>query len=83
MTKQDKAGTGLVSRLPSERELVKYGLMAGMGVLVATGFSRTRFSRRVHVLTGTAVVGLSIWHHMLYAPKGKAGKRAVQENPSS
>ena len=78
---QDKPATGF--RFPPERELVKYGLAAGLGLLVVTGFSRNRLARGAHVLAGTAVVGLSVWHHMLYAPKGKAGKRAAREKSSS
>ncbi len=55
-------------RRTSQREMAKIGLIASIGVLVLTGFSKTRSSRKVHLLAGGAMVGLSVWHHMLYAP---------------
>lgn len=59
----------------SDKELAKLGLMVSMGVLVVSGFSRTRSSRKLHLLAGGALIGLSVWHHMLYAPKtNKGGK---------
>lgn len=64
------------ARRRSDRELAKVGMTASLGLLVATGFSRTRAARRLHVLAGVALVGCSVWHHMLYAaPADRPGRR--------
>ncbi len=59
--------------LASERELAKLGLVVSMGVLVATGLSRTPSSKRWHILAGAAFIGLSAWHHLLYSPAKNSG----------
>lgn len=58
----------------TQRELAKLGLTVCLGVLAATGVSRSRNSRRWHVIAGTALVGLSVWHHLLY-PSTKRDNR--------
>lgn len=51
----------------ADRELAKLGLAASLGVLVATGLSKNRSWKKLHVIAGSALVGLSIWHHLLYS----------------
>lgn len=58
------------SRRATDRELAKLGLGLALGALVLTGLSRTRASRKLHILAGGALIGLSVWHHMLYVPLG-------------
>ena len=60
----------------SDRELAKLGMTVSLGILVATGLSRTHTSRRVHIWAGTALVGFSVWHHMLYAPSPNKNRGA-------
>ncbi len=66
-------------RRPSDKELAKYGLMAALGVLTVTGFSRKRGARRLHVLAGGLFIGLSVWHHLLYSPCGGAERGATRK----
>ncbi len=61
----DNAPMGRQKRL-ADRELAKLGLAVAVGVLVVTGLSRSRSSRQLHVIAGGALVGLSVWHHLLY-----------------
>lgn len=63
----------------SERELAKNGLIITMGVLVATGFIKSRGSRRLHLIAGGALIGLSAWHHMLYSPQKKNKSNGVKD----
>lgn len=58
----------------NKKELAKLGMTVCLGVLVATGMCRSRSSRRWHVIAGTALVGLSVWHHLLYLS-------STRENP--
>ncbi len=52
----------------ADRELAKLGLTVAMGALVVTGLTRTKSSRKLHLIAGGALIGLSVWHHMLYHP---------------
>jgi len=65
MTKPDTASAA--RRRRSDRELAKLGMTAALGLLVITGFTRDRTARGLHVLAGGALVGLSVWHHLLYS----------------
>lgn len=60
------ARTNKAATRRTKRELAKLGLTVCLGVLVATGASRSRTSRRWHIIAGTALVGFSVWHHFLY-----------------
>jgi hypothetical protein len=72
------------SRRASDRELAKLGLNIALGALVLTGLSRTRTSRKLHILAGGALIGLSVWHHMLYAPAGNgSGNASSREGDAS
>ncbi len=59
-----------MGRRAADRELAKLGLSLALGTLILTGLSRTRASRKLHILAGGALIGLSVWHHMLYTPTG-------------
>lgn len=54
-------------RLRRNRSLAKAGMAAVMGALVLTGFLRGRNAKVAHVAVGVALLGLSYWHHTLYA----------------
>lgn len=48
------------------RTAAKIGMSISLGALVATGFLPGSRSRRLHIWSGLALVGFSIWHHSLY-----------------
>ncbi len=54
--------------LARKRHAAKWGLVGSMGALVLTGFLRRNPQARLaHVVAGMALLGLSYWHHTLYA----------------
>lgn len=61
--------------LDTKKELAKIGMTASMGITVATAFyMKNKFIKNLHVVAGTALVGFSLWHHMLYQPSKKSDK---------
>jgi hypothetical protein len=62
-------------RLLRQRSLAKTGMVAAMGALVLTGYLKGRNARLAHAVAGVALLGLSYWHHTLYA--NDPGKRTA------
>lgn len=63
------AAAGLGSQA-GQRELAKAGMAVSLAVLVVTAFTGVRKhgpSRALHLASGAALVGFSLWHHALYA----------------
>ncbi len=58
-----------------KRSLAKWGMAASMGTLVVTGLMETKKGptgqklRSLHLWSGMALVGFSLWHYTLYRPK--------------
>lgn len=75
------ARTGRPVSLARQREMAKVGMVVSLTALVVTGFTGTHHhgpSRTIHLVSGAALVGFSLWHYSLYgrpAPK-------PQENPA-
>lgn len=59
------------SKRQSDRELAKTGMAVSLGALVMTGLLRTPQARVFHIIAGTAMVGLCLWHSTLYKPNNK------------
>lgn len=60
--------------LDTKKELAKVGMSTSLALTVATAFfMKNRSAKRLHVVAGTALVGFSFWHHMLYQPREKDG----------
>lgn len=55
----------------NRKERVKLGLALSMGAVVATGLMDGRSARTLHIMAGAALVGLSLWHRLLYTPGGR------------
>lgn len=75
----DNAPSARQKRL-ADRELAKLGLAVTMGVLVVTSLTRSRSARQLHIIAGGALVGLSVWHHLLY-PSPKRGNDNGEKSP--
>ena len=58
--------------MEDKKKYAKLGMAVSMGVLTATGFVRGKGSKALHVWSGAALIGFSLWHHMLYQPRAKA-----------
>lgn len=74
LTKKQKEQSGI--SLDTKKEIAKIGMTASMGVVVATSFfmKKNKLSKRLHIGAGAALVGFSLWHHLLYQPEKKAQK---------
>ena len=58
--------------LEDKKKYAKVGMTVSMGVLTATGFMQEkRGAKALHIWSGAALIGFSLWHHMLYQPKAK------------
>lgn len=59
----------------NHRALAKWGMAASMGALLVTGLMGPRKGpgrrdlRNLHLWSGMALVGFSLWHYSLYQPK--------------
>ena len=58
-----------------KREIAKWGMVASMGALVATGFYRTKTARKAHIIAGVALLGFTYWHQLMYNPNGKTARQ--------
>jgi hypothetical protein len=54
--------------MESKRNMAKLGMSVSLGSLVVTGLMRGRGARTIHIWSGLALVGFSVWHHTLYQP---------------
>ena len=68
MSKQNTPIKEVSMPIADQREWAKIGMVASMGVLVATGFMG-RKGRNLHIGAGLALIGCSYWHYRLYQPK--------------
>ncbi|MGX3012111.1 hypothetical protein ACWIUD_11250 [Helicobacter sp. 23-1044] len=59
----------LLSSVESKREFAKLGMSASLLLCVGSAFFKSNFARNLHIASGVALVGFSIWHHSLYDKK--------------
>ncbi|MGX3097826.1 hypothetical protein [Helicobacter sp. 23-1046] len=59
----------LLTSVESKREFAKLGMSASLLVCVGSAFFKGNFARNLHIASGVALVGFSIWHHSLYEKK--------------
>ncbi len=55
-------------RLQQKQEWAKTGMTISLALTAVSGFMRGRQARTVHVWSGLALIGFSVWHHRLYRP---------------
>ncbi|RDU54635.1 hypothetical protein CQA49_04665 [Helicobacter sp. MIT 00-7814] len=56
--------------LDSKREIAKLGMSVSLLTCVGSAFfMKNNSAKTIHVLSGVALVGFSIWHHSLYEKK--------------
>ena len=66
---KEKALENKNTPLKDKKKYAKIGMTVSLGVLTATGFMRGTGSKTLHIWSGAALIGFSLWHHMLYQPK--------------
>jgi len=62
----ERDGRGLRREMEEKRTVAKIGMTVSLGVLVATGMMRGRGAKVLHIWSGLALIGFSVWHHRLY-----------------
>lgn len=61
--------------LDTKKEIAKIGMTASLGVVTATSFyMKNKFMKNLHIGSGVALIGFSLWHHLLYQPDKKDKK---------
>jgi len=77
---KEKEQDGSKIKLPSldldtKKEIAKIAMTASLGVTVATSFfMKNKKIKTLHTVAGAALVGFSLWHHLLYQPDKKEKK---------
>lgn len=56
----------LFTSVESKKEFAKLGMSASLLVCVGSAFFKGNVARNLHIASGVALVGFSIWHHSLY-----------------
>lgn len=68
MTQQPEPAMAWRRQVRRKRSLAKWGMVGALGVLTLTGYiRRSPRARTLHAAAGVALLGLSYWHHTLYA----------------
>ncbi|GEM_PF-1012980 len=62
------------SRMEEKKTVAKIGMSLSMGTLIATGLMRGRGAKTLHIWSGMALVGFSVWHYNLYQPATRRNK---------
>lgn len=61
--------------LDTKKEVAKIGMTASMAIVVGTSFGmKSKVMKNLHIGAGVALVGFSLWHHLLYQPSKKSSK---------
>jgi hypothetical protein len=63
---QGRGGFDRRDIMAGKRSSAKIGMSLSLGALVVTGFMPGRGAKTLHVWSGLALIGFSIWHHNLY-----------------
>lgn len=59
----------LFTSIESKREFAKLGMSASLLVCVGSAFFKGNVARNLHIASGVALVGFSLWHYSLYDKK--------------
>ncbi|QAR32901.1 hypothetical protein EP073_05625 [Geovibrio thiophilus] len=60
------------SAIMRKRKIVKNAMIFAMAATVVTGFGRGKGHKQLHIASGIALVGLSIYHNYLYPENMKS-----------
>ena len=69
--KAARAGAGRKNPATDQREFAKAGMISSLGTLVITGFFKFNGAKMLHTWAGWALLGFSVWHHMLSTSKSR------------
>ena len=76
-----KKGNFPTTDLDTKKEVAKIGMATSLAIVTATSvYMKNRPMKNLHIGAGFALIGFSVWHHMLYQP-GKAVKSPLPPRP--
>lgn len=82
--KKELKPLGIQWDLETKKEVAKIGMSASMAVVVGTSFVMdSKAMRNLHIGAGVALVGFSLWHHLLYQPAKKEYSKKQKETVAS
>ncbi len=61
--------SGRSEAIIGKRTAAKAGMTASLVALTATGFMKGRGAGTLHIWSGAALIGFSLWHYSLYTKK--------------
>ncbi|MBE2985061.1 helicase [Campylobacter sp. RM9344] len=77
---QNKILNGSLLNLETQRKVAKVGLGVSLGVVTLSAFGmKNKTIKALHIISGVALVGFSIYHHGLYN-NGFAQKIITQQS---
>jgi len=59
-------------KIRQKRRAVKYAMTASMAALVYTGLKKGSSAKKLHIVAGIALMGLSAYHTVLYPLKNRS-----------
>lgn len=62
---------GTIKRSRLRKSIPKAGMVGSLGTLVISGIVRFKGAKSLHVWSGYALVGFSIWHYLQNRPRTK------------
>ncbi len=82
---QQEQSCSLKSKLPKlpkitkakQKKVAKIGLVSSMALTAISGFVDNNYAKKIHVASGFALIGFSVWHASLYE---KNKKRKTEKN---
>jgi len=70
--------------LDTKKEAAKIGMTASMAIVIGTSFGmKSKVMKNLHIGAGVALVGFSLWHHMLYQPSKKSSAKVARETKTA
>ena len=82
--KKELKPLGIQWDLETKKEVAKIGMSTSMAVVVGTSFVMdSKAMRNLHIGAGVALVGFSLWHHLLYQPAKKESSKKHKDISSS
>jgi len=69
--KETRVASTMALSLSDQRKMAKAGMVGSLGALFASGFFRFKGARMFHPWFGWALLGFSIWHHLVSKPSAK------------
>lgn len=76
LIKKEPKPIGIKWDLETKKEVAKIGMTASLVAVVGTSFAmKSKTMTNLHIGAGVALIGFSLWHHLLYQPTSSKKKQ--------